>query len=147
MPSKTSENAFVMFYAPWCGHCQTAKPEFKKALGGKAEDFGSYRNRAISGGTKLVMVNADDHPNILEQFGVTGFPTFKLLHGVSDRKKLTNFKMVDYNGNRDANNFELFLKNAFTNNQMGGAALYHKERDPYYKLYKKYKAKYKNQNK
>ena len=138
MSKTNSENVFVMFYAPWCGHCKTAKPEFIKAHGGKAMDYNEYKNRNLSGGTQLVMVNGDEHPNVLEKFGVEGFPSFKLFKGVSNRKRLSNKGVKNYEGERNSRAFNSFLKK-LEQNQSGGT-----KNDPHYKLYKKYKAKYKS---
>lgn len=46
------EKVMVMYYAPWCPHCQDAKPKFKEALG-KLTD----KTKAI------VLVNCDDAKN------------------------------------------------------------------------------------
>lgn len=152
MSRKNTENVFAMFYAPWCGHCQTAKPEFQQTLGGKAQDYADYSKNKLAGGISLVMVNGDDHPEMMEKFGVQGFPTFKLLEGVSNRKTLNSKNIKDYNGGRNSQEFENFLnklsntKNVQNNqnNQLGGGYP-KKQMDPYYKLYKKYKAKYKSE--
>lgn len=46
------EKALIMFYAPWCPHCQEAKPKFKEALG------------KITDKTKTIaLVNCDDAKN------------------------------------------------------------------------------------
>lgn len=57
----------VMYYAPWCGHCADAKPEFEKAAETSAN---------------MAMINADPSPgaNILtskdlQDLSVEGFPT------------------------------------------------------------------------
>ena len=150
MSNQKSENVFAMFYAPWCGHCQVAKPEFKSAYGGKAIDYASYQKHAIQGGTTLVMINGDKHPEIMQQFGIEGFPTFKMLEGVTNRKTLNSKKVQNYEGGRNSQDFNNYLQGS---TQAGGegkggrvAGGSRKQMDPYYKLYKKYKAKYRNQS-
>ena len=152
--NNNKENAFVMFYAPWCGHCKSAKPEFQKTFGGKAEDFSTYKTKKTNGDINLVMVNGDEHPELLEQVGVLGFPTFKLFKGVTNREML-NGKSSDYTGERNQLHFEGFLNqitnynhNIKLNKQLGGSnkppkSIHKTTNDPYYALYKRYKAKYK----
>ena len=56
---------FIMFYAPWCGHCKRLKPEFASA--------------AISAKSKAVLaamdVSTDDTQGVRMQYNITGFPT------------------------------------------------------------------------
>uniref|UniRef100_A0A4W3IVX6 Protein disulfide-isomerase A6 n=1 Tax=Callorhinchus milii TaxID=7868 RepID=A0A4W3IVX6_CALMI len=73
----------VEFYAPWCGHCQSLEPEWKKAA------------TALKGIVKLGAVNADAHQSLGGQYGVQGFPTIKLFG-------LNKNKPEDYNGARSA---------------------------------------------
>ena len=83
----------IMYYADWCGHCQTTKPEYKK-LG---------KSQKVNGKTVSVeMVNADANRKAIEKAGVRGFPTIHLVH--------KNGKRVEFQGNRTAANFKKFLK-------------------------------------
>jgi len=80
---KGDEVWIVEFYAPWCGHCQSLVPEYKKAA------------KALKGVVKVGAVNADEHKSIGGQYGVKGFPTIKVFG--RDKKKPT-----DFNGQRTA---------------------------------------------
>ena len=112
--SSPSEDAFVMFYAPWCGHCKYAKPEVQLVLGGIATDYKDYslgNFKKHNGKLAVIMVNGDDHPELTKKFDVTGFPTFKLLKGIKDRNTLTSTSVVEYNGSRNQQEIEQYLIN------------------------------------
>jgi len=59
----------VEFYAPWCGHCKSLAPEWKKAA------------TALKGLVKVGAVDADAHQSLGGQYGVRGFPTIKIFGG------------------------------------------------------------------
>lgn len=61
----THKPVFIMFYAPWCGHCRTAHPEWEKFAKG------------VKDVVRVGAVNADEHRDIGQQFGIQGFPTIK----------------------------------------------------------------------
>lgn len=73
----------VEFYAPWCGHCQSLVPEYKKVA------------KALKGVVKVGSVNADEHKSLGGQYGVSGFPTIKIF-GANKRSPTA------YNGQRTA---------------------------------------------
>lgn len=73
----------VEFYAPWCGHCQSLVPEYKKLAS------------ALKGVVKVGSVNADEHKSLGGQYGVRGFPTIKIF-GANKRSP------TDYSGQRTA---------------------------------------------
>jgi protein disulfide-isomerase A6 len=71
----------VEFYAPWCGHCKSLAPEWKKAA------------TALKGIAKVGAVDAEAHGALGSEHGVQGFPTIKLFVGG---------KSIEYNGGRTA---------------------------------------------
>jgi len=62
----THNSTLVMFYAPWCGHCKAAKPEYTSAAK-------ILKDENIDG--VLAAVDADQHSELGKRFGVTGYPT------------------------------------------------------------------------
>lgn len=89
---KNNDILLVMFYAPWCGHCQKMKPEYIAA----AHDLQS------AGFSKcLAMVDCTLNPEITEKFNIKGFPTLKLFQ---------NGKYVkDYKGDRTVEAIKKFV--------------------------------------
>lgn len=73
----------VEFFAPWCGHCKSLAPEWKKAA------------KALKGIVNVAAVDASEHQSLGGQYGVQGFPTIKIF-GVNKAKP------DDYNGARSA---------------------------------------------
>ena len=86
-------NDFVVaeFYAPWCGHCKTLEPEYKKAAA-ELEKGDS--------GIKLVKIDAtlEENKPLAEKFAVKGFPTIKIFRG----KDPSPAGASEYGGPRDA---------------------------------------------
>lgn len=64
---KKKKHALVMFYAPWCGHCKRAKPEFNKA-----SDF--FKDDPRIG---LAAVDCTKHKAVCSAHSIKGFPTIK----------------------------------------------------------------------
>ncbi|RNF11207.1 thioredoxin [Trypanosoma rangeli] len=56
---------YILFYAPWCGHCRKIHPEWEKFA------------QAVQGTIRVGAINADEHSQLGHQFGVRGFPTIK----------------------------------------------------------------------
>ena len=83
------QNTFVFFFAPWCGHCQSTKPEWDKL------------KKNPPANCKLVEVNCDDEPKVAEQNDIQGFPTFKLFK---------NGSVIDYDGERTSDAMTQFIQ-------------------------------------
>jgi len=73
----------VEFYAPWCGHCKTLAPEYKKAAA------------ALKGVVKIGAVDMTTDQNVGAPYNIQGFPTIKLFGANKNAP-------VDYNGQRTA---------------------------------------------
>lgn len=72
----------IEFYAPWCGHCKSLAPEWKKAA------------TALAGTMKIGAMDATVHRKWGDKYKVQGFPTIKFVApGKAEEPE-------DYNGGR-----------------------------------------------
>jgi protein disulfide-isomerase-like protein len=83
------EDAMVLFYAPWCGHCKSMMGDWEKL------------EKKAPNGLKIVKVNCDEKPEIASSQGVQGFPTIALFKGG---------KKIYFEGPRNLDNFLEFIK-------------------------------------
>lgn len=83
---------FTMFYAPWCGHCKTTKPEFEKL---KAQ---------YKGPAKIHMINGDEEKEMMKKHNVRGFPTLRYYPSGMDGD------FDEYNGERTVEGMLQFLQ-------------------------------------
>ena len=91
----TEGYTFIMYYAPWCGHCKTAKPEFLK-LGESQTIFGKV--------VKIRLVDPKEQPNeVMPGVKVRGYPTIHL-YGPD------NTLLEEYSGDRTYDGFLQFLQ-------------------------------------
>ncbi|CAG0886167.1 unnamed protein product [Darwinula stevensoni] len=85
---------FVMFFAPWCGHCKRLSPTWED-LATKYKDDASI---------KIARVDCTVETALCAQHEVTGYPTLKFLNGKADDAG------VKYRGPRDLASLETWLK-------------------------------------
>jgi len=85
----------VFFYAPWCGHCKKAKPEWAEAAKMLEED-----------NIPLFAVNLDEDENrpLAQKYQIQGFPTIMIF------KKDKLDTPLPYEGPRQANDFASGIK-------------------------------------
>merc|ERR1712032_563523 len=92
-----SKDAFIKFYAPWCGHCKTIAPKWDE-LGEKfLED------------DDIIISSFDaDSNDVPEGFEVKGFPTLYFLPAGSKTP-------VKYSGARETEDFVKYVNENRTN--------------------------------
>ncbi|XP_054751410.2 protein disulfide-isomerase A5-like [Lytechinus pictus] len=91
--TKKKKHTLVMFYAPWCGHCKRAKPEFMAA----AENF-KEENKV-----SFAAIDCTEHKDSCTAYDVSGYPTIKYF----SYGKL----MQDYSSGREEADFIRFMEN------------------------------------
>ena len=91
----------LAFTAKWCGHCHHFLPTFEKLRREYVDD------------SKLKTVNVDekDNQDLVELYGIEGFPSIKL----HDGKKLHEF-----NGGRDINSIRDWVNGILKNGAIKG---------------------------
>lgn len=73
----------VDFTAIWCGPCKMLDPVIHQL----AQEW--------EGKVKVVKMDADQNPNILNQYGVMGIPTLMLFVGGEVRERVTGYQPKD----------------------------------------------------
>ena len=93
-------NTFTMYYADWCPHCQSVKPEFI--------EFSTRGSVEVAGKKcQIKMVDAAKNPEAAKGKPVKGFPTFLL--------ETTEGSILEYQGERNTDGWLSFI-----NEKMGG---------------------------
>lgn len=88
----SGKNAFIKFYAPWCGHCKKLKPDWDK-LGDQYDD----KSNVLIGDVDCT----GSAKSLCETYGIQGYPTLK-----SFWKTMSD----DYEGGRDFQSLDKFAK-------------------------------------
>ena len=90
----------AMFYAPWCGHCKTFKPEFEKAtsaMNGKMSKGDKTKGKKV----RFEKVNCDDNVELGKKYSISGYPTVKILNDDGTD--------IEYNGDRTFDGLKKYL--------------------------------------
>uniref|UniRef100_H2YZQ8 Thioredoxin domain-containing protein n=1 Tax=Ciona savignyi TaxID=51511 RepID=H2YZQ8_CIOSA len=84
---------FVMFYAPWCGHCKRLAPTWEELASADFSELGAP--------VKIAKIDCTAHNHICQTFEVTGYPSL-LLFKDGD-------KVAKYRGNRSKDDLKSFI--------------------------------------
>ena len=87
----------VLFFAPWCGHCQAFEPEFKQ--------FSSQCEQK-NPNVNPVIINGDENNDLMSKYNIKGFPT--VLGIIKDGQSAD--KVVEYTGPRSQEGLSQFVQ-------------------------------------
>jgi len=90
---RKKKHVLVMFYAPWCGHCKSAKPHYTAAAAKLRE------NSKVA----MAAVDCTKYNPVCQTHGVQGFPTLKYFN--------YGKTAVAYEGGREEKDFLAFMEN------------------------------------
>ena len=76
----SGEVIVALFYAPWCGHCKTFKPEFDNAMS-ELDGMKSGKSELKGKTIRFAKINCDEDENkpLAKKYDVAGYPTVKIL--------------------------------------------------------------------
>jgi len=87
---------FVMFFAPWCGHCKRLAPVW--------EEMAGKLNKDVDSEVTIAKVDCTVATALCSAQDVTGYPTLKFFKNGFEKED-----GVKYRGNRDAASLEKFI--------------------------------------
>jgi len=87
---------FVMFFAPWCGHCKRLAPVW--------EELAAKHNKDVDSEVTIAKVDCTVATALCSTQDVTGYPTLKFFKNGAEKDE-----GVKYRGNRDAASLEKFI--------------------------------------
>merc|ERR1719499_1430848 len=87
---------FVMFFAPWCGHCKRLAPTW--------EELAGKMNKDVEAEVTIAKVDCTEATALCSAQDVTGYPTLKFFKNGAEKDD-----GVKYRGNRDAAALEKFI--------------------------------------
>jgi len=92
----STKKSFIMFYAPWCGHCKSSMPAYQRIID-------SYKNDP---NITVFKVNCDDNKDIAREHNIEGYPTIRLYPSGMKNKN----KYLDYDGERTFEEMNSYIK-------------------------------------
>ena len=87
-------DTFTMYYADWCPHCKTAKPDMEALIAKSPIDVNGKK-------CAIRMIQPEQQPEEAKGKPVKGFPTFLL--------ETTDGETVEYKGARNTGGYLAFL--------------------------------------
>jgi len=73
---RSEKLVLVDFWAPWCGPCRTLEP----IVDAIAEQY--------AGPARVVRLNVDDHPAVLQRYGIQVIPTLILFEDGEEKDRI-----------------------------------------------------------
>jgi len=98
-------NWIVLYYANWCGHCNTMKPEWQKVI----SRMKMHNNRNTSSTINIADIESSHIDSLVNKPEIAGFPTIKMYNSGNE--------IANFEDERSANKIQQFaiLNSPITN--------------------------------
>jgi thiol-disulfide isomerase/thioredoxin len=122
-------NWIVLYYANWCGHCNTMKPEWQKVISRMNEHNNKTNNKTNNANTNNSSINIADIESshiddLTDKPEIAGFPTIKMYnsgHEIANFEdervadKIHQFAITNSKNSKNSNNINNSCKTTNTN--------------------------------
>ena len=87
-------NWIVLYYANWCGHCNTMKPEWKKVVSSMAK-HNSNRNGNGNSIINIADIESTHIDHLADKPEIAGFPTIKMYNSGNEIANFEDERVAD----------------------------------------------------
>ena len=84
-------NWIVLYYANWCGHCNTMKPEWQEVI----SRMKSHNNANHSNAINIADIESSHVDQLIDKPDIAGFPTIKMYNSGSEIANFEDERVAD----------------------------------------------------
>jgi thiol-disulfide isomerase/thioredoxin len=88
-------NWMVLYYAEWCSHCKTMKPEWKKAVNNVCNDKQNNKRNNNKAIINVAEIESSHIGNLINPPKVDGYPTIKMYNNGKEVAKFEDDRVAD----------------------------------------------------
>jgi hypothetical protein len=115
-------NWIVLYYANWCGHCNTMKPEWQKVISRMNEHNNNNTSNSTSN-INIADIESSHIDDLTDKPEIAGFPTIKMYNSGNEianfedervADKIHHFAIINSKNSKNSNNINKDTRNSKT---------------------------------